>query len=622
MKNKQQSYSHPLLLLITSLGLLVFFVSCAKPDERMFVPHPALAEIDSLLWSHPDSAFVELQRFAESPDVDRLEICDGHYFQLLLSELLYKNDYAQTNREELLQAMGYFDSLVMADAHGAYFKNARGASIQQGRNAFLDARCHYINGVGYYETDSVVAACEEYLKAVELMRDRFNEKELVGKKAQFMALAYTRLLSLFSDCYLPEQAIAHGKASLVYYERQCSKPGNTTWVLNEIGAMYEMMKNLDSADYYYRKALITLNDTCGMGYRDVLTRLTLLSYDKDGNAPSSLCQLQSLLSKSENENEYLSRALCVGSILYSEEMYDSAWYYLNIVYQNTNNINVKKQTAVWLTEICKKQGRDSEASAYTDLLVSFSDISEQQSLQQSRLTKLCNDHGTKKQARLYLNKRNQFQRVIVMVFFVGLLLFVVGFIIIHFRNKHKINQLQSDLETKIEKERYAHRIQQKALSGRLKRSNSIVRKHQNEKTTTAAFQIENPQEKQLNFLAEEICRYILSLFNDKNKTVKSTISYKEYVDMSLNDLQKAQLIKAAEQYYGSQIENLRIRYPSLNEKDMLYCYLCLLGLNNTQISALLHLSKSSVWDREKRIKKIFGTKESLSVYFHRLVLCE
>ncbi len=35
-----------------------------------------------------------------------------HYAHLLLSELLYKNDYAQTNRPALLQAVRYFDSLT------------------------------------------------------------------------------------------------------------------------------------------------------------------------------------------------------------------------------------------------------------------------------------------------------------------------------------------------------------------------------------------------------------------------------------------------------------------------------------------------------------------------------
>jgi hypothetical protein len=50
MKANQQPYSHRFLLL-PCLGLLVFFMSCVKPDSKRAVTHPALAEMDSLLWS-------------------------------------------------------------------------------------------------------------------------------------------------------------------------------------------------------------------------------------------------------------------------------------------------------------------------------------------------------------------------------------------------------------------------------------------------------------------------------------------------------------------------------------------------------------------------------------------
>ena len=100
----------------------------------------------------------------------------------LASELLYKTDCEQTNREDLLLAVDYFDSL-------------RACSDDL---AFLDARAHYIKGVGSYERDSVVDACREYLQALEVMEDWFDEKELTGHKARFMALTYNRLGEMFS----------------------------------------------------------------------------------------------------------------------------------------------------------------------------------------------------------------------------------------------------------------------------------------------------------------------------------------------------------------------------------------------------------------------------------------
>ena len=136
---------------------------------------PELSAIDSLMWQRPDSALTCLLPYFDTccRDVSRnvsgnindvlagdvsgnvSTTHDCHYANLLLAELLYKNDNPQLNRAELLQAVDYYDSLH------ACTDVARNVST----NAFLDARAHYINGVGYYERDSVVEACQEYLKA-------------------------------------------------------------------------------------------------------------------------------------------------------------------------------------------------------------------------------------------------------------------------------------------------------------------------------------------------------------------------------------------------------------------------------------------------------------------------
>ncbi|MBR5651550.1 MAG: hypothetical protein IKW93_04975 [Bacteroidales bacterium] len=77
----------------------------------------ALKEIDSLMWKQPDSALTVMLKFAASPEADSLDEFDGHYCQMLIAELLYKNDYEQSNREQLLKAVDYFDSIVAADGY-------------------------------------------------------------------------------------------------------------------------------------------------------------------------------------------------------------------------------------------------------------------------------------------------------------------------------------------------------------------------------------------------------------------------------------------------------------------------------------------------------------------------
>jgi len=186
------------LNVIGILLVLLLFPYCGRQEARQMEgqsssAHAALAGIDTLMWHHPDSALAVMMEFAGSETADSLDVFEGHYCQVLVAELLYKNDYWQSNRKELLKAVHYFDSIVGMD--GA---DARGVSVRE-RDVFLAARAHYMNGVGFYERYSVVAACGEYLKALEMVETHFPGIETRhGTSLQpnhlprFMALTYGR----------------------------------------------------------------------------------------------------------------------------------------------------------------------------------------------------------------------------------------------------------------------------------------------------------------------------------------------------------------------------------------------------------------------------------------------
>lgn len=131
---------------IVLLFLLPFALLCAcqrhdtDPVETRratslptIIASPELSAIDSLMWRQPDSALACLIPYFDtcrdvacnvypenhngnSEDVARYVSTNvafnRHYANLLLAELLYKNDYAQTNCPALLQAVRYFDSLT------------------------------------------------------------------------------------------------------------------------------------------------------------------------------------------------------------------------------------------------------------------------------------------------------------------------------------------------------------------------------------------------------------------------------------------------------------------------------------------------------------------------------
>ena len=224
--------------------LLALMVACDPPKEKevepMEKPLPELAAIDSLMWKQPDSAFAVLRQFAASPNADSFDEFNGHYCQLLISELLYKKDYEQSNREDLLKAVVYFDSLT-ASTHSIF---------QQERNVFLDARVHYINGVGYYEQGDVMRTCAEYLKALEVMEGHFEDKELTGKKAIFMTYIYNRLTELFSEQFMMDPAIACGERALMFCRIEPTSSEAISNNLYYLGKQYDKMDDVDKAKWY------------------------------------------------------------------------------------------------------------------------------------------------------------------------------------------------------------------------------------------------------------------------------------------------------------------------------------------------------------------------------------
>ena len=578
--------------IIVFLFFAVLWSACRRPVETSCIAasqRQELLAIDSLMWTQPDSALTRLLSCYDTVD-------DRHYANLLLAELLYKNYHEQTNRTELLEAVAYYDSVSCP---------------------FLAARAHYINGVGYYEQDSVVAACAEYLKALKIMEEHFSEKELVGRKAKFMALTYTHLCTLFSDQYLHEQAIHWGKQALSYYNRYDAEPWHKAWILDKIGSHYDMTEQYDSADYYYNKSLVILPDTNNLTYRDIATHRALLHYKQGKTLGEPLDQLQELLEHSESEIEYHSRCLSVGSIYYYESIYDSAWFYLEKVYYGSTGVNAKKQAAEWLVEICMAQGKDSETLEYANYLAPFATQDENNSAIRSQLMELYDNHKQLEAEHLQ-HQKTKTQRKRAFLIFLGLLVVALGLYVLYRKNKRK----KKHLETQIKEEQHAHEIKQKALSGRLKQSNEALRiqeKRANDLAKETDLQRKKKNWDSLDsFMNEGICQEIMKKVDEKQ--IKREAKRKDYPELQLNSIQLYNLSVAVEKHFEGFEETLTALYPKINRNAMNQCLLYLLNLEDVHIAALLSIDYSTVKKRTAKLKAFFGIEKEPRQFIRELVL--
>ena len=591
--------------------------SCSPPVqvvEPAEGPSEELSAIDSLMWRQPDSALAQLQAFCNSAEADSLDEFNGYYCQLLISELLYKNDWGQSNREELLQAVAYFDSIMQVP------EPVEGPSFE--RNVFLAARAHYINGAGYYEHDSVVNACAEYLKALEVMEEQFEEKERVGNMAKFMALTHGRLGEMFEEQLLAEPAIACYKQALSYCRREPTSKYGIPVLLYHLGIQYDIVDQKDSATFYYDEALANMPDFDNLHYRDLMTNKIIFAYyNMHYSSDSVVKSLKHIVALSADEEEKTTRLLTLGNILFEDKQYDSSRVYLETVFEQQEDITSKMIAAERLSSIYQMEGDSIKAQKYASFLVGLTMSEIEKKTEASKENEMFKDYLAQKQKKQAVIEREKaVKRALWIIFPIAAVVALVVFIDAKRRNKKQLKEQQAEakklLEEKdkqhaevLEAERQTHRMEQAAIAGRLKRSNQELRelkgqiKHLDDlaaKTEAAA-----------SFNEEPICRLIMERVNEGQ--FKAKIDCELYKSYALDKQQLLDLRVAADLHFSQLTLRLRKTYPKLTNIDIDYCCLYLLNLTHADVSALMQRAYNTVVERDSKIQKILGSEKPLPV---------
>lgn len=427
------------------------------PLKRGKAAHMALEEIDSLMWQQPDSALAVMMEFAGSTDADSRGEFEGHYCQVLVAELLYKNDYGQSNREDVLQAVAYFDSLVCGDPplqRGAGGLKHTPPDLNDDL-AFLTARSHYINGVGYYEHDSLVEACGEYLCALRMMESHFAEKDLLDKKARFMALTYNRLLDIFRYQLMPEPAIFCAKQSLAYSKIAPTSKYGEAILYSKIGLQYDVLEEPDSAGYYHDKALEVLPDRNSLAYRDMVSSWAYFQHNPLGHTQIALDSLKSLVAKATDESERITRYMSIGMVYVDIGQYDSAKRYMEPVFEKDPNRAIV--VAKCLNDIALSEGDTLKANEYALALADVGASAADNQLLVSKLNDLFQSYLQEKQEAASLRERREAVRMTLIVL-VPLLVAIglaVAFVIRR-RGKQQMAAQQAEAQKALEEQDRHH----------------------------------------------------------------------------------------------------------------------------------------------------------------------
>jgi len=448
-----------------------------KPFDR---PFHELEMIDSLMWQRPDSALAVMMDFAGSVEADSMDAFEGHYCQLLISELLYKNYKQQSNRNDLLQAVGYFDSIVAADGYKKDERkaDARGASLQE-RNVFIDARAHYINGAGFYEQGDVVNACTEYLKALEVMKEQLEEKELTGKKAVFMFYAYNRLLELFSSQFMMDPAITCGEQVLYYCQKEASLSNQIPNTFLFIGKQYDKIGKKVEAKQYYVRAIETMPDTNNLVFRDAVSLKALCDYQLGSGIDQPMNTLKQILCFSESEAERLTRFLTIGDIFFEEGMYDSALVYLEPAFIGYEVNLYRVKSAEYLRIIYDNLGNKEKSDVCVKFIADYRRSESENKALISKLEAMFKNYQNQKQERQVEIEREKAMKKAWRIIIPIIVVVLIVYLVLILRNKKRLKKQQEEADRVLGETEQEHEKELKLWQSEAEKTlEETVKKHE------------------------------------------------------------------------------------------------------------------------------------------------
>jgi hypothetical protein len=171
------------------------------------------------------------------------------------------------------------------------------------------------------------------------------------------------------------------------------------------------------------------------------------------------------------------------------------------------------------------------------------------------------------------------------------------------------------LRRRMKAERHVHKMQQAALTGKLRKSNEALRElkgqiHQQENEA-----VSKPEQAN-SFADEPICQLIMERVNEGQ--FKSQMDCTVYKDYALGKEQLMALREAADRHFNHFTSRLAQTYPSLTKGDLDYCCLYLLGLTDADISALMQRAYNTVSERSRKLKTIFDSEVALPITIRSL----
>ena len=536
-----------LILIVT--GFLLFGVSCRFQAKKV---EPVLERAEALLESHPDSALVILNEISNPQSLGK-----SLYYQYFLVQLQakYKSDKDITA-----------DTLVFTIKDYYTRKN----DIEK------VALATYYSGRVFEEQKSYERALELFLEANQFLEqsDNFNLK----------GLCESAIGNIYSDQLLEEKALTHYKVAKGYYQ-QAQHYKNEIITCKLIGNSFVFQGETDSAFAYYNEALRLIDI---YNYNSLQASILMnmgVASREIGNwdqAEKYFKETTKYLTDSVNNAKL---AANLASIYQQQEKNDSAIVYLQkaISYlpQEKNNYVASNIYKTW-------SGIEENKKNYKEALDKYK-------LYSNHLAQIITDN--KNSTVLELEKKYNFQLVEnqnkqllidkqrILLLSLTLLLVLALLILLVLRRSVLKERKLKDAERKI------YRMQEMARSFNEKENSyrNVLIRH---------FDILKKAALLEGYLKE-----------DEKRTGKNLLRKFNDVVYGQKELDWDIIYDALNNTSNGFLEQLKNRFPQLDDSEFRVCCLLFVDFNNTEIAIILNYSVSTVQAKKSSIRKKLGIKQ-------------
>ena len=154
-----------------------------------------------------------------------------------------------------------------------------------------------------------------------------------------------------------------------------------------------------------------------------------------------------------------------------------------------------------------------------------------------------------------------------------------------------------------------HRMEQAAISGRLKRSNEALRELKDQ--INQQEELVERTKQAASFAEEPIYHLIMERVNEGQ--FLSQMDCTIYKDYALDKNQLSTLRKAVDRHFNKFTTRISEAHPELTRGDLDYCCLYLLGLTDADVAVLMQRAYNTINERNSKLRRIFGSENAISI---------